>query len=56
MRVKALNNQDLVVQQRRFELENLIDVKNVASRQRRMTKRGSKAETRFDPSGNGSVR
>lgn len=44
---ESLNNQDLVVQQRRFELENLIDVKNVASRQRRLRHAGV-ADTHFD--------
>ena len=43
-----LNAHDMVVQQRRFELENLIDIRNVASRQRRLRTAGS-SETRFDP-------
>ncbi len=37
-----LNQQDIVVQQKRFELENLIDIKNVSSRQRRLRHAGVK--------------
>lgn len=45
---ESLNTHDMVVQQRRFDLENLIDIKNVSSKQRRL--RTSRiTETRFDP-------
>jgi len=45
---ETLNSHDMVVQQRRFELENLIDIKNVSSRQRRL-RTVSNSQNRFDP-------
>ncbi|MFW2374450.1 MAG: response regulator [Gammaproteobacteria bacterium] len=45
---ETLNNLDIIVQQRRFELENLVDVKNIATRQRRLRVIGGN-QARFDP-------
>ena len=45
---ESLNTHDMIVQQRRFDLENLIDIKNVSSRHRRV-RMSANTNSRFDP-------